>query len=68
MLCTNAALEDVRFTFFVCQAGDNDHATWSRLLEQIEKTVGEEKVSQVVHTKLHFKAILSLPFRAHHDT
>ena len=56
------------FTPLVCQTGDGDNATWSRLLQQVQKTVSEEKMSQMVDTELHFKAVLSLPLGTHHDT
>ena len=60
--------KDSAFTSLVCQAGDDNNTTWSRLLQQVEETVGEEEMTQVVDTKLHFKAVLRLPLWTHIDT
>lgn len=55
-------------TFFVSQAGDADNAARSGLLQEIQQAVCQEEVAQVVDTKLHFKAVCSLPLWAAHDT
>lgn len=54
--------------FFVGQAGDDDDAARSGLHQEIQQAVCQEEVAQVVHTKLHFKSICSLPLRTAHDT
>ncbi|KAA8583052.1 hypothetical protein FQN60_015598, partial [Etheostoma spectabile] len=40
--------------------GNNDDATGSRGLQEVQQEVSEEEVTQVIHTELHLKPILCL--------
>lgn len=49
------------------QAGHIDHTAGAGLLQQVQQTVGQKEVAQVVHPELHLKAVHGLPFWTHHD-
>lgn len=45
---------------FVQLRGNHDDAAGSRRLQEVQQEVSEEEVAQMIHTKLHLKAILCL--------